>query len=73
MDPDAQRVIDAAPGLLTWLPLDDGDGPGGLLPAQEVFGPAPGVDRRVDQLGAGVGFGERRDLSSSLNGLTGLP
>jgi hypothetical protein len=63
MDLDAQRVIDAAPGLLARLPVNDGDRAGRLFPPNKIFGSAPSVDRRVDQLGPGIGFGERRDLS----------
>ena len=59
VDLDAQRVVHAAPGLLARLAVDDLDGAGGFFSADQVFGPATGVDRRIDQLGSGVRFWTR--------------
>mgnify|MGYP001620104633 CR=1 FL=1 len=57
-DPHPERVVDAPFGQLAGAALGENDGPGRLLPADEVLGPAAGVQRRVYQLGAGVGFAQ---------------
>jgi hypothetical protein len=53
---DAQRVVGAPPGLLEGPAVDDLDGAGRLLAADEVLGPAARVDGGVDELGARIGF-----------------
>jgi len=53
---DAQRVVRAALGLLERPAVDDLDGAGRLLAADEVLGPASRVDGGVDELGARIGF-----------------
>ena len=52
----AQGVVDPAFGLTAGAAAYDVDGPGGLLTADEVFGPPSLVERRIDQLGSGVGL-----------------
>jgi hypothetical protein len=56
VDLDAQGVIHLAPGAAAALAAQDLDGAGRLLAPDEVLGPAPLVDGRVEQLGPGVGF-----------------
>jgi len=71
VDFDAEGVVDAPAGALARLPVDDLDGAGGFLTADQVFGPTAGVDGRVYELGSGVGFAQRhRDLS--LHGGVGM-
>src|SRR5437867_710923 len=53
---DPKGVVHPAPRLFPWLAVNDLDGPGCLLAADQLFRPASGVDRRVNQLRAGVGF-----------------
>jgi hypothetical protein len=53
---DAQGVVDATLGLLERPAVDDLDGAGRLLAADEVLGPAACVDGGVDELGARIGF-----------------
>jgi hypothetical protein len=62
VDLDAQGVVDLAPGAAAALASEDLDGARRLLAADEVLGPAPPVQRRVDQLGSGVGFVEHHRL-----------
>jgi hypothetical protein len=45
-------------GLLARLAADDLDGARRLLAANEILGLAARVDGRVDELGAGISFGE---------------
>jgi len=64
VDFDAERVIDEAFGLAAWAAVDDFDAAGRLFAADEVFRPATSVDSGVDELGAGVGFGEGHGSSA---------
>src|SRR5438094_8225086 len=52
----AQPVIDTAPGTLARLAVNDLDGASGFLAANQIFGPATSMQRRIDQLGTGIGF-----------------
>ena len=55
---DAERVVGAPARAATRLAGDDLDGAEGGFAADHVLRPSARVDRGVDQLRAGVGFGE---------------
>ena len=57
----AQGVVDAALGPAAGLARDEVDRSGGLLAADEVFGPAATMEGGVYQLGLGVGFAKGHD------------
>src|SRR5439155_23852282 len=56
---DTERVVGAAARASTRLARDDLDRAQRRFAADHVLRPAAGVDRGIDQPGAGVGFGER--------------
>ena len=58
IDPHAEYVVDPATGATPWPALHDFDGTGGFLPANEILGPTPPMQGRVDQLGASVSLAE---------------
>lgn len=58
VDLDAQGVIHAPFRALARLAVNNLDCPRRLLSLDEVFRPAASVQRGVNQLGAGVGFGQ---------------
>jgi hypothetical protein len=54
---DAEDVVHAAAaGGAAVLTVDELNRRGGDLAADEVFGPAAGVEGGIDELGAGIGF-----------------
>jgi hypothetical protein len=55
-DLDPECVVRPAVGLATGLAIDDLDRTEGFLAADQVLGPAPGMQRRVDQLGPRLGL-----------------
>jgi hypothetical protein len=59
-----ERVVNAPPATPARLPVHGLDGPGRLLAADQVLGPPAGVERRVDQLRAGVCLVEGHHRSS---------
>src|ERR1700693_3576370 len=59
VDADPQRVVDPASRLLARLSVNDLDGAGRLLAADEVLHPASRMQGWIDQLRPGVGLGEQ--------------
>src|SRR5689334_24033735 len=58
IDRDAQRVISATFRALAWFAVNDFDCARCFLATNEVFCPAAGMQRGINQLCAGIGFAE---------------
>ena len=61
IDLDTKDIIYPPFRLFSRLTVNDFDSPGSLLPANEVLGPASGVNGRINQLGTGIGFAQSRN------------
>jgi hypothetical protein len=75
IDPNAQHVVDASTGAPTWATVHHFDGAGRLLATDQILGPAPSMEGRVDELGPSVGLAESHAAWSiygrDANGATG--
>ena len=80
IDLDTKDIIYPPFRLFSRLTVNDFDSPGSLLPANEVLGPPTAVERRVDELGTGIGFAQGRrgfpshtQLTTQFNGYYLIP
>ena len=55
---DPRDILNLAPDLFAGLALNDLDASSGFLPPDEVLGPSPGVQGRINQLGPGIGLAQ---------------